>query len=304
MRKTKKSLIFVCCLLAIYLLFVNTTVLVHATEEDAHEVDYNSVIEVESYEIEEGYIEAGKEATITVNLRNSNSDFAANSLVVVASSSSGMIYPVYGQDNQYFVGTIPANGTTTVTIPVVVNSKFAGEFVDLSLDLIYEIGGKQLTNKCSMILPAQIYKAVIVNDVEVSNHATVNGKSLLGVSYYNNSTEDIDDAVLMVSGNISDTTKRIELEPIAAGKFYTNDKDIIFTESGEQTISILLSYTNENGELVESDLGTYTVIVSDEDYSTSLIGKENTQLKMVGRIVSLVAFLAIVVVSVVYVKKR
>ncbi len=298
----------ICWFFFVLIFLFNNSITAFAAEEEEEQqlppVSYNSVVEVESYEIEGGYIQAGKENLIKLTIRNANNHTAANSLVAVVSSSSGLIYPQYGIDNQFFVGTLAGGKTTTIDIPVVAASGVTGEYVDFSCNLIYEIGGVKNSNKSTMILPTQNMSAVAVNSIDVSTQASLNGKSLLSIGYSNNSSENVNDAVLTITGNVSDTTRIIDLGNVTSGKSYTKDCYIIFTEAGEQNITITLSYTNENGEQVERELGTFMVNVTEEKATENKAGSLNSVFVVIGRIVSGVAVLVAAIVTFVFVKKR
>lgn len=293
--------ICVSCLVALFV-FLNCNTVLYA--EEAKPLSFNSVVEVESYELEEGYLEAGKEATIVMVLHNANTYSAANNIMLTVSSNSGMIYPLYGHDNQFFAGTLEADCTTTVRIPLSVSSRLTADYVDFNCDIAYQTSGNRITNSASMILPTQNNVTVIVSSVDVSAHATVNGKSLLSVVYTNNGTYSINDAVISVKGNVSESSKEIQLDSIAAGKSYTKDFNVVFTEPGEQAISIVLSYTGVFGERVESELGDYTVNVGEEDGLQYVESDENSFYRWIGIMISIAAFVLAAVATVVYIKKR
>lgn len=290
----------VCCIL-----FICIKVPAYAVEEeDVKEMSFNSVVEVESYSVEEGFIEAGKEATVNLTLHNANRRTSADSIFVTVSSNSGMVYPTYGNDNQFFVGSLEADGTANVSIPIVVSSSFVGEYVDFTCNIIYVSSGKQITNTATMILPARYSNTIIVSSVEVSPRAVVNNKSLLSVSYYNKSSENVNEVSLNISGNVSESTNTIDLGSVLGGKSYTEDCNVVFTESGDQTITIMLNYTDIDGEQKQLDLGTFKVYVDDENNSTVLENAGNKGRKVLGLFIAALAATAAVVVSVIYIRKR
>ncbi len=305
MRRLDRLNKFLICLLMCFILVFHLNLPVYATEEESpKELSFNSVVEVESYYVEEGYIEAGKEATVNLTLHNANRNTAANSIFVSVSSNTGMIYPSYGNDNQFFVGTLEADGSATVSIPVVVNSTFKSDYADFVCNIVYVSSGKQISNTSTMILPARGSNTIIVSAVDVSAHANLNSKSLLSISYYNKSSENVNDAILRIDGNLSDTTKTIDLDAVLGGKTYTKDCDIIFTQGGEQTISIVLEYTDINGDSIQQDLGTFKVTVDETSEATLTNNSGNVVLKTIGRIIAFLAFAAVVFSTIMYIKKR
>ena len=303
MNKTNAFMkLCVYCLMAIiFVLSINTVVY---AQEEAKDYTFNSVVEITSYELEGGYLEAGKDAKISLVLHNANKYSTVNSVLISLSSESAMIYPSYGHDNQIFVGTLSPDETITTSIPISVASNLSGDYVGVSCFIVYETNGVKTSNTTSMILPTQNNVTVTVNSIDVSPHATVNGKSLLSVSYENKGNVKIDDAAITVEGNVSEATKNIELGTIAAEKSYTKDFNIIYNEAGDQSISLKLSYTDIDGKHVESDLGTFRVNVGEENEHQVAVNSGNVTIKWIGRIIALAAIIIAILVSVKFVKSR
>ena len=295
------------CLLALFLVIAHFDVLALAAEEEAEETKepaFNSVVEISDYWIDEGFIAAGKEANISLTLHNANKHSAANGLAVQFTSNSGMVYPAYGNDNQFYVGTLEAGESTILSIPITVNSNFNADYADFTCYLSYETGGSRITNQLSMILPSANISSVAVKSVDVSAHAIKNGKSLLSINYSNNSTENINDAELVIDGNVSETSRNIKLDTVLAGKNYTKDFNIVYTQEGQQTITITLRYTDANGEQVETELGTYDVVVDKEHVSEVVEQSENVTLKWIGRAITIGGLAAVFVAILIYIKKK
>ena len=215
-----------------------------------------------------------------------------------------MVYPKYGDDNQFYVGKLGAGKTTTLAIPIAVASSFSADYVDFNCNMSYVIGNMKMTNSSTMTLPGISAEVVSVNSVEVSAHAVKNNQSLLSISYSNNGVDNINDAVVVVDGNVSESTKEIDLGTVAAGKAYSKDCNIIYTESGEQTITVMLKYTDVNGEQVQSDLGTFRVTVAEENASTIIEKEQNPYLVRIGRGISAIALIMAVLISFMYVRKH
>ena len=295
---------FISFLLVFFFILTGSSVVVSATENGTEEISFNSIVEIEGYEIEGGYLQAGKNANILLTLRNANRVSAANNVMVMISSNSGMIYPEYGSDNQFYVGSLTAGSSTTITIPVTVNSKLEADYVDFICEIVYESSGRKITNKATMILPSDSVSSVAVRSVEVSSHSIVNGKSLLSINYSNNSTDSINDAKLIVDGNVSESTKVINLDYIGAGKTYTKDCNIVFTQPGIQQIEIRLQYTDQEGNVIENDLGVYTVTVEQQTATGAAQSDENAMLNLVGMAIAAIALIVSAGVVIVYIKKR
>ncbi len=309
MKKTITLLkITVLSLFAIALILLNATSVVLAAETESNEtVSANlssALIGVEKYSIGTGILEAGKDVTIMLTLRNLSSNVGANNVMITTSSTSGMIYPVYGSDNQIYVGNISAGSTKEISIPVSVSPKFNGDYVDFTCEFAYQSGLNKLSNTSTMIIPTSGGSTIKVKAISLSSHASVNAKTLLSISYSNNSGSNITDAKLVVDGNVSFDSKSIPLGTVKPGKNYAEDLYIIFSEEGSQNVNIKLTYTDISGEPVEIDLGKYTVSVS-EELAPTVSGKGyDKNLSLIGKLIALVAMLAACVCTFFYIKKR
>lgn len=174
----------------------------------------------------------------------------------------------------------------------------------LNCFILYETNGIKTSNTASMILPTQNSNTIAVSSVDVSFHATVNGKSLLSISYENKGTKNIDDAVVNVIGNVSESTQSIELGTVAAEKSYTKYYNVIFAEAGNQTISLVLSYTDINGQHVDTNLGSFKVSVDEENNTSAVKFTESSLLKWSGKIITLIALVCAAIAAFMYIMKR
>ena len=277
----------------------------NATQDEAKPADLAiAVVEVSSYSIESGVIDAGENAEILLNLRNVSSTERAVGVMMTMSSNSGMIYPVAGTDNQVYVGTISAGGKAAVTVPITVNPSFEGEYVDLTCSFSYESNGTELKNSATLILPAASGEELYVQSIGLGSKAIVNSNSLLSISYANKSKKNIEDAVLILDGKVTDDSKQIKLGAVYAGKSYMKDYHITFTEAGQQDINVSLSYTNSSGDAVTTDLGNYSVAVTEATVSENGAGETDTQIVWVGRAIALIALIAAAVAVILYIKRR
>lgn len=289
------------CLCAVLCLGSNLSIVANADEVDGSAV---AIIEIQDYTIEGGMLEAGKEITVNLTLHNTAANASANSVLMTLSNTTGVLYPTYGSANQIYVGTIAAGGTADVSVPLTIGANFLGDAVDLTCDFKYETAGISMSNASTIVIPTSGGSTIGVKSIDVSTHAIVNGKSLLSISYVNQSSTNITDAVLIVDGNVSSTSKEIKLDTIYAGKSYTEDYNVTFKEAGNQEVGITLQYTDANGETVSTDLGTFGVTVSKENTDVVESKADNPILLWAGRGVSGLVLLVVVALVVVYVKKK
>ncbi|QFJ53916.1 hypothetical protein [Pseudobutyrivibrio xylanivorans] len=304
------------CLFAVVCLGVNFGIVANATEVEAPQPETSqeavssvegsqiAIIEIEGYTIDGGMIEAGKEITVNFKLHNTATDMAARSVLMTMSNSTGAIYPVYGNDNQVYVGNIGAGKTKEVSVPLTIGSNFTGNAVDLSCNFEYETADARMTNTATIVIPTSGGSTIGVKSIDVTTHAIVNGKSLLSFNYVNQSSSNITDAELVIDGNVSSNSKRIKLDTVYAGKSYTQDYYVIFTEPGDQEVNVSLTYTDTDGETVLTDLGTFSVTVSKDNNVEAVDDSLSLILRWVGLgIAGVVGIIAVVVIAL-YIKKR
>ncbi len=293
-------------LLTILFLVTNNSIVARATESDDMTISVAgaAVLEIARYSVDGGVIEAGKTITVNFAIHNTSSSAGASNVLMTVSSSSGMAYPVYGSDNQSFVGLVSAGSTVEVSIPITISSKFSGDVLDLTCRLDYESKGVNASNSSSIVIPSSAGNTLWVKSVDVSKRAVVNGDSLVNINYANVGTEDISGAELVFDGMVSSDSERISLGTISGGKTYTEDYHISFTEVGEQQISIKLVYPVSEEEVSETNLGTFNVTVSAPAVTEVVDGSTQSIISLVGLVVAATAFIAAVVVIVMYIKKR
>ena len=291
----------VICLATVICTLANVGIVANATEAEGSQV---AIIEISDYTIDGGMLDSGKQITVNLTLHNTGASASANSVMMTISSESGMVYPVYGNDNQVYVGNIGAGRSKEVSIPLTIGSNFMGDSVDLTCQFDYETAGAQMTNSATLIIPKSGGSTIGVKTISVSSHAIVNGKSLLSISYVNQSASNINDARLVVDGNVSKNSKNIKLDTIYSGKSYTEDFYVTFKKAGEQTVNVKLVYTDADGEEKTNDLGTFGVTVSKEAASENNNSTVNVVLTWVGRVIAAFGLMAALAVVFIYIKKR
>lgn len=290
----------VACLLAWAISVLNFNVVAYATEAEG---TIAAVVVIEDYSVEGGPLEAGKDVMINLTLHNTSKTTSAASILMTVSSNSGLIYPAYGSDNQFFVGTIAPGASESVSVPISVSQAYDSEAVDFTCKFDYASLNTKMTNSATIVIPSSGGGSVEIKSISVSSHATVNGESLLSISYANLTNERISDAEITVSGNVSNESSVIKLDAIKAGKSYSEDCRITFTQAGDQEIEVVFAYTDIDGTRVETNLGKYSVEVEENQTVAEDDGNAETML-WVGRGISVLAFILAVILIVIYIKRR
>ncbi|SFC62169.1 hypothetical protein [Butyrivibrio sp. YAB3001] len=292
---------FHACILS--LLIFSYVVADNAIVVSASEVE-SAVVVVEGYSLGDSMLQAGKDVDISFTLRNTSNTASATNVVMSLSNNEGMLNPKYGSGNQIYVGSISPGATKEVTASVSVSSRFKETSANISVKIDYITLNNQRTNSVDIFIPATGGTVISINSVSVSPRATVKGKTLISVEYTNNTGADILDAKLLIDGNISDDSKELSVGTISAGRHYSKDLYVVFTEVGDEQISISFSYSVGEGESKLIDLGNYNVRVSEAKNTTNTDEAVDYRFVLIGRIIALLAGCVALLVLIGYVKKK
>lgn len=268
----------------------------------------SAFVSVESYGVEEGVLIPGEQITIKLVLKNSSETTAAENVVVTFESANYALLPVYGEDNQIHIQEIKADDTVEVEVQAVVNSKYNMDVAQLVCHFNYISGMNTLGNTSAIYIPTYTTGNLIEEATIVASSATVGAKSLVSVRYKNASTTDLEDAKLIIKGAIAEEQQEIVLPTVEAGKSYSKDYFVTFSERGIQTLEIQYEYQDAEGNIYSVDCGKYRVNVTDD---LSATGNDVTVEKTAGRkngvfeyIILVMAGIAAVTISIIYIKKR
>ena len=302
MRKTLKSIalsmLLVCGV-------VCTDVTVHATQLASAE---SAVVDIEAYEVEEGALNAGEQITLNLKLKNNSEVTDAKNAVVTFESMDGALAPIYGDDNQIYVGTIPAGQTVNVMIEAVVNKQYKADATPLKCFFTYVSGASALNNTVVINIPTNVAGILQAESVVVAENATVGVNALVSVRCKNGGTTTITDAKLVVTGNVQEDNKEILLPAISEGKTIAEDYYVSFVESGIQNLQLELQYTDTKGKACTIDCGEYKVNVTDKmvrtNYDAVVEQTEGTSAIVLKMILLGAAVCMIAGVTLGYLKKR
>ena len=266
----------------------------------------SAIINIESYEVEEDVLMPGEQITIHLFLKNNSEATDVKNLLLTMDSSGYTLWPVYGEDNQVFVGDIEAGNTKEVVVKATVNSAFNAPAAQLTCHFSYISGVVALNNSSSIFIPTYPGGDLIPVSAVVSGNTSLGARTLVSVQYKNVGAEDMTDIVLKIEGNIDEVNKEIKLPVVKAGKTYTNDYYIVFKENGVQNVNLKYEYKDNNGETKEIECGTYQVNVTGTTSTGSaavVTGQDETNSTLkVG--VLLGVFVASLGLTIFYIRKR
>lgn len=297
MKSAIKKVINICTLLS--------CVLVLMTQTEIKAVDSTApILQIDNYTINEGALTPGGTVTINLAVTNKSTAIEATDAVLTMKSESGFVYPVYGDDNQIMLGTIKPGETINTSIQLNVSKYFRDEVVAVGCDFTYFVNGEVANNQLMLAIPSTTGYSLNISSVKVAEKAFVGAKSLINFKITNISASEIMDAELVVSGNVEEESKTIKLGKISSNKQYLKDYYVAFTESGQQTITLILNYTDSNGEYISIDQGSYTVNVEPAKDSSYSVTKKTSPIVIVGYSLAGVACLAVLVIVILYIKKH
>ena len=297
MKTTCRKIICFCALICcLFALSDKTTV-------EADEVSAAPILQISNYTIDEGALTPGSVVTINFSVTNTSNAMAATDAVLTLKSESGVVYPVYGEDNQLVLGTVQPGETVTNSIKMNVSKYFKDEVVPLECDFSYLSGEKVGQNQVIIAIPSTTGYSLNISEIKIAENATMGAKSLVNFELTNISGHEIKDAKLQVTGNVDDKSKVIDLGVISANKKELKDCYIIYKATGEQTIALNLVYTDENGEEVTIDQGKFTINV-ESSYSKENDSIGINKLCIVGYVFAGIAFIVAFIIVVKYVKKH
>ncbi len=282
MRKTLKS-IALSMLLVCGLGFTDATV--NAAQLASAE---SAVVDIETYEVEEGTLNAGEQITLNLKVKNNSETTDAKNTVVTFESMDGALAPIYGDDNQIYIGTVPAGQTVSVIIEAIVNKQYKADATPLKCYFAYVSGGSALSNTVAINIPTNVSGILQAESVVVAENATVGVNALVSVRCKNGGTAMISDAKLVVTGNVQEDNKEISLPTIGEGKTIAEDYYVNFVESGIQNLQLELQYTDVKGNVCTIDCGEYKVNVTNKMAGTGydavveqVEGTRSTMLKLI-----------------------
>ena len=256
MRKTLKS---IALSMALVCGLACTNMTVHATQMTSAE---SAVVDIENYEVEEGTLNPGEQIALNLKVKNNSDKTDAKNAVVTFESMDGALAPIYGDDNQIYIGTIPAGQTVNVRIEAVVNKQYRADSTALKCYFTYISGASSLNNVVAINIPTNASGILQAESVVVAENATVGVNTLVSVRCKNGGNTAINDAKLLVTGNVQEENKEILLPAIGEGKMIAEDYYVSFVESGIQNLQLSLQYTDAKGNVCTIDCGDYKVNVT------------------------------------------
>ncbi|MDD5934269.1 MAG: hypothetical protein PUC65_01695 [Clostridiales bacterium] len=218
---------------------------------------------IESYEITNGQLIPGEQFTLKLTIKNTNPYIEAQNIMLLYSSVNNVVYPVFGNSNQYFISSIQGGKKATVELPMTVFEKTKDSVASVNVQLQYSSeNGKDTTSTSGLIFPISASCSMDITTLSVAQSSTIGSKSLVGIAYMNTGFSDIKNAKMLLDGDILEEQKEILLGDLAIGAQASKDCYVNFQHEGTQTLSVSFSYEDTNGVVYTIPATSFTTTVN------------------------------------------
>ncbi len=218
---------------------------------------------VSGYSITEGVISAGEEFTLDIQMRNENRYIGAYQVYMTLYSQTDGIYLQPGETNQRYVEYIPPGGTASFQIRMAVSEQINSDkaLLEIRFDYVNETGNAG-TNTTSISPAVRANAKLEILSVTAADYVNVGARALLNIQYANSGQAQVKNVQLKIEGNIEENQKTADLEVPEVGQQEYLDCYVIFTESGNQQLTVTLTYEDNEGGYYEVEPEHLTVLVA------------------------------------------
>ncbi len=269
----------------------------------------NPKIILSSYSVDENAI-VGEETYLHLEFTNMSKKYDMSEILITYNSSNNTISPIVGATNQFYIDTIGRSQTASIDLPIIMYSDGNG-YALANFNISYTFGDIHFANNSSYIMfPIQDVGKLSFSNVNISETSNVGAKTMIGISYTNDSSAPVYNAKIHMYYEGND--KIIELGKIASEKTGYAENSIVFNSEGNKSISISLTYEDESGNETTVQGATYSVQVGEkiENYQNendiTETSNQNTLLfsKSTIKIIGVIAVIIIVMLITIIMGKR
>ncbi len=220
---------------------------------------------VSGYSITEGVISAGEEFTLDIQMRNENRYAGAYQVYMTLYSQTDGIYLQPGETNQRYVEYIPPGGTGSFQVRMAVSEQINSDkaLMEIRFDYVNEAGNAG-TNTTSISPAVRASANLEILSVTAADYVDMGARALLNIQYANTGQTPVKNVRLNIEGNIEESQKTVDLKAPEIGQQEYLDCYVIFTESGNQRLTVTLTYEDNEGVHYEVEPEHLTVLVAPE----------------------------------------
>ncbi len=261
------------------------------------------MIILDKYEVTDEQIVPGEDFTLTLSLKNFNTNVAADNVMIDIANPKG-IMPEYGTVSQMYIGEIRPGETKKISINYHADTVMETTYVDFNLTII--INGTTI-NYISLRVPVgtDVPFSVLFDKFPTSVAVGENATSSLSFEVLGD--EDVKNVthVILVDGITIGSNTIGSLMP---GVTRTQNTTVTFHEPGEYNVDIAIQYIDKTEQLQSYVVNSKTITVYEKEQEQIDIPQsgdridtnndaEKSLLLGLGGIVLLAVLLVIVIVS-------
>ena len=215
---------------------------------------------INDYSINSDAAMYGEKGTITVNIENTEEVFVSD--VLVTFTTSDLFYPVYGNTNQIYIGTLEANEKKTITFDFEISERAKGILI-LPIMMEYYIGpeGASDSNYVTVTVPVGDLCEYSIKGLTLEQNATNASQVMLSVSSGNDGNTMVYNLNMHLVGDVLGGEDIIQLGDVEPGVQLYDDYYVSFDGNGDKTIQVYFSYQDVHGKEYVTDAQTLTTTI-------------------------------------------
>lgn len=260
-------------------------------------------IMISDYTIQNDNVVPGEDTEITFTVKNATASLTATSIFLTFNFEDDVLYPIYGDSNQIYINRLGAGEATEVTMKLKTSPDIETDVVKCIVNVAFsDEETAEVYYPTTLFLPVTEESRLQVANYSVSDKAFVNSKTRISASYSNNGKSEISNVVLHVAGIDGFSEEVYSLGNLSGGETNFGEAYVTFGNTGNQTITVYLSYTDADGKEMKTAAKEYSLEVtkapskgnvSDEESSS----EQNPAGISTNMIITLVLIVLIVIVG-------
>jgi len=221
------------------------------------------ILYVDSY-IVEGTLSAGEEIIIHFMLRNASKQSAVNNIFFTVQSPGSALFPSPETSNQYFMERIGPGETVPLAVYLTIRDSIPSNAYEINYSISYQ--GEEtdlvLSNSGSISVTVKSGSLEIVS-VNIPEICYVGRLVYISVRYINTSDSALHGARVRINGGIEESQSIIDIGTVHASSGGIAERNVIFLEPGDQSVTFDLIYENEHGSEIVADIRSSPVVVDE-----------------------------------------
>jgi hypothetical protein len=244
---------------------------VQATTVTTFNADKPRVL-LDGFSVSEDVVVPGEDFELTFTLRNPSTSYSVYSILLTFTND--YVVPIYGQDDQIYIDTIPAGGTKDVTVSLEAADKITTTSIKFEIYVTYSDDEHSNNNNLITIqLPITKTSKFEIQNVSFPEHVYVGNKTRVHVNYKNTGVDDFYNIMINIVGEGFEESHQQNLGSLVAGNESYTEAYVDFIQSGDQTAQISFSYEDIEGNryTTEAYEMSFTALEEEAPESTEVI---------------------------------